>query len=74
MAGKIYWALSLILASVWIVGFIAIDIHYQNTVANDIQRILNTTGAQGLYIMATMPILFYLLVKITNFASKFEGR
>lgn len=55
---------------VWAAGFIGIDLYYEATVINDFQRWANTTGAQGLYIMLSLPVMFWIETKISMYFNK----
>ena len=64
---NIFCTVMAIVSAFWIAGILIIDWHYQCTVTNELQRWANSTGATGLYIMFTTPILFYVMAKVSDF-------
>jgi hypothetical protein len=60
MKDKIYWTITIMMLIIWAAGFLLIAAYYENTVTNMLQKWANTTGAQMLYILVTMPTMLYI--------------
>jgi hypothetical protein len=71
MKNKIYWTIIIMMLIMWAAGFLLIAAYYDNTVTNMLQKWANTTGAQMLYILVTMPTMLYIEDK---FAELLKGR
>jgi hypothetical protein len=71
MKNKIYWTITIMMLIMWAAGFLLIAAYYDNTVTNMLQKWANTTGAQMLYILVTMPTMLYIEDK---FAELLKGR
>lgn len=71
MKNKIYWTITIMMLIIWAAGFLLIAAYYDNTVINMLQKWANTTGAQMLYILVTMPTMLYIEDK---FAELLKGR
>jgi hypothetical protein len=71
MKNKIYWTITIMMLIIWAAGFLLIAAYYDNTATNMLQKWANTTGAQMLYILVTMPTMLYTEDK---FAELLKGR